>query len=112
MRLALLFRALAIFPWLVVSGCWLRIQEMGTGAGWFAGGLRQELAELNRRWAQGRAHVESYGAAPVIVYAPEEERHGNFYDAAYAAICARPEWMQRFGKVHAQGRSLPKPAPH
>jgi hypothetical protein len=44
----------------------------------------------------------------VIVYAPEEGRHGNFFDASYAAIAARPEWMRRFDKIHAQGRSLPK----
>jgi hypothetical protein len=46
----------------------------------------------------------------VVVYSPEGERHGNFFDAAYCAICARPEWMRRFDKVHAQAaRSLPKP---
>ena len=38
-------------------------------------------------------------------------RHGNFFDAAYAAILGRPEWMRRFSKVHAQAaRSLPRPA--
>jgi hypothetical protein len=52
--------------------------------------------------------VESYGDPPVIVYAPDGERHGNFYDAAYRAILARPEWMRRFDKIHAQGRALPK----
>ncbi len=36
--------------------------------------------------------------------------HGNFFDPAYAAILARPDWMRRFDKVHAQAaRSLPKP---
>ena len=35
-------------------------------------------------------------------------RHGNFFDPAYAAIAARPEWMRRFDKIHAQGRALPK----
>lgn len=74
----------------------------------YAGRLRQELIARNRRYAAGRAHVESYGGVPVIVYAPEEGRHGNFFDAAYAAIAGRPEWMRRFDKVHAQGRSLPK----
>jgi hypothetical protein len=66
--------------------------------------------------------VESYGNPPVSVYAPEHPtdedlsvgappeggRHGNFFDAAYAAIAARPEWMRRFDKIHAQGRALPK----
>ena len=62
----------------------------------------------NRLWARGRAHVESYGTPPVIVYAPDEDKHGNFFDAAYAAILRRAEWMRRFDKIHAQGRALPK----
>lgn len=70
--------------------------------------LRQELIARNRRYAAGRPHVESYGEFPVIVYAPEDGRHGNFIDDAYAAIEARPEWMRRFDKVHTLGRSLPK----
>ncbi len=75
---------------------------------WYASQLRIELGLRNRRWSQGRAHVESYGDPPVIVYAPEGLRHGNFFDAAFAAIVARPEWMRRFDKIHAQGRSLPE----
>jgi Restriction Endonuclease associating with ARP len=71
--------------------------------------LRLELGARNRRHARGRQHVESYGSSPVIVYAPDGEKHGNFFDASYAAIVARSEWMRRFGKIHAQaGRSLPK----
>ncbi len=101
-----------------------------------AGELRRDLALRSRKWARGRAHVESYGGDPVVVFAPEhpidedlsvetppeypadEElsagystpfpRHGNFFDAAYAAIARRPEWMRRFNKIHAQGRSLPR----
>jgi hypothetical protein len=80
---------------------------MTAGNGSYASQLRQELCLRNRQHARGRAHVESYGSAPVIVYAPEEGRHGNFLDAAYAAIVERPEWMRRFDKIHAQGRSLP-----
>jgi hypothetical protein len=76
----------------------------------YARQLRFDLIARNREWARGRAHVESYGSAPVIVYPPEGERHGNFFDAAYCAICAQPEWMRRFDKVHAQAaRSLPRP---
>ena len=72
--------------------------------------LRLELAARNRSYARGRAHVESYGSAPVVVYEPDGGSHGNFFDAAYAAILARPEWMRRFDKIHAQAaRSLPKP---
>jgi len=96
---------------------------MAAGAGWYAGELRRELTERNRVWARGngrvRPHVESYGANPVIVYHPVGEDpsvgtqagsigHGNFFDASYAAIVANKEWMRRFDKIHAQGRTLPK----
>jgi hypothetical protein len=78
----------------------------------YAAQLRQELALRSRLHALGRAHVESYGANPVIVYAPEEDRHGNFFDAAYQAILAHPQWLRRFDKVHAQAaRALPRPQP-
>jgi hypothetical protein len=81
---------------------------MTVHASLYAGELRRELTARNRQWARGRAHVESYGAPPVIVYEPEPARHGNFFSEAYAAIVARPEWMRRFDKIHAQGRALPK----
>jgi hypothetical protein len=98
--------------------------EMTAQTGWYASRLRLELCARSRRYARGRAHVESYGEFPVIVYEPEHPtdqdlsagtpakiaRHGNFFDAAYAAILARPDWMRRFDKIHAQAaRSLPKP---
>jgi hypothetical protein len=73
-----------------------------------ASALRRELVLRNRRYARGREHIESYGSFPVIVYAPDGVRHGNFYDPAYAAIVARADWLRRFDKIHAQGRSLPK----
>jgi restriction endonuclease-like protein len=83
---------------------------MAMMAGWYANQLRQELTLRNRAYARGRAHVESYGGAPVIVYAPENGRHGNFFDPAYVAMTDRPEWLRRFEKVHAQAaRSLPRP---
>jgi hypothetical protein len=83
---------------------------MAEKASWYASQLRQELGQRNRRYASGRSYVESYGNPPVIVYAPQDGRHGNFFDAAYTAITARPEWMRRLDKVHAQAaRSLPKP---
>lgn len=70
--------------------------------------LRAELILRNRIYARRHPHVESYGSNPVIVYSPEDGRHGNFYPPAYAAISARPEWMRRFDKIHTQFRSLPK----
>jgi hypothetical protein len=78
-------------------------------SGWYASQLRQELIVRNRRHSHGRAHVESYGNPPVIVYAPEGCAHGNFFSPAYAAIAACPQWMRRFDKIHAQAaRTLPK----
>ena len=73
----------------------------------FASLLRSELMARNRQYARGRRHVESYGDPPVVVYAPDGTRHGNFFDPAYASIAARSEWFRRFDKVHAQMRSLP-----
>jgi hypothetical protein len=78
--------------------------------GLYAAQLRQELTLRSRIYARGRAHVESYGSVPVIVYEPDGSSHANFFDAAYSAIAATPDWMRRFDKVHAQAaRSLPKP---
>ena len=77
----------------------------------YAAALRQEIGARTRAWARRRPHVESYGDPPVIVFVPEEAQHGNFFHAAYEAILARPEWMRRFDKVHAQSRSLPKAEP-
>lgn len=82
---------------------------MAPGSSIYANQLRRELASRNRMYASGCPHVESYGGDPVIVYAPEAGCHGNFFDPAFKAIMAKPEWSRRFNKVHAQGRSLPKP---
>lgn len=80
-------------------------------ASWYISQLRRELGLRNQRYARGRTHVESYGSSPVIVYAPENGRHGNFFDPAHTAIIERPDWMRRFSKIHAQAsRSLPKPS--
>lgn len=82
---------------------------MPVKSSFYANELREQIRLHNQQYAHGRLHVESYGSAPVIVYAPEGERHGNFFDAAYEAIRLQPEWMRRFDKVHAQAaRSLPK----
>lgn len=86
-------------------------------SGAYASQLRHELCLRNRAYAGNRAHphahVESYGDPPVIVYAPENGRHGNFFDPAYAAIAARPDWLRCFDKIHAQAaRSLPRLADH
>ena len=96
---------------------------MAVNSGWYASALRRELGLRSRRWARGRAHVESYGSPPVIVFLPQQRkdeglsadgcaasaRHCNFFDPAYAAIATRSEWMRRFDKIHPREKSLPKP---
>ena len=108
----------------------LAVEGLRSNLGWmasadypYASQLRIELGLRSRLYARGRAHVESYGNPPVIVYEPEyptdedlsvgfqacSARHGNFFDRAYMVIAGRPEWMRRFDKVHTQGtRSLPR----
>src|SRR6202453_3652637 len=81
---------------------------MALKTGWYATELRRGLGARARLWAQGRAHVQSYGSPAVTVYSPRDVRHGNFFDASYAAMAARAGWMRRFDKIHAQGRALPK----
>ncbi len=71
--------------------------------------LRCELTLRARAWAKGLPHAESYGANPVVVFAPDGERHGNFLASSYASICKNQKWLKRFNKIHAQGRALPRP---
>jgi len=74
--------------------------------------LRQELSVRNVAYAKARGvtHVCSFGEQSVIVYPPHsnDERHGNFIDASYAAILAQNEWKRRLAKAHPKVRSLPK----
>ena len=75
--------------------------------------LRHELSLRNAAYASSLRlpHVETYGDMPVVVYTPcaQERKHGNFFDASYAAILNQPEWNRRLAKVHSQaGRSLPE----
>src|SRR5437588_5141586 len=86
---------------------------MTPGLPGFANQLRRQLCARNQAFAgqQSLSHVLSYGALPVIVYAPETDgrRHGNFISSSYAEILKRPPWLRRLSKVHAQGkRALPR----
>jgi hypothetical protein len=75
--------------------------------------LRHELNLRNAAYASalGLPHAETYGDFPVVVYKPcvEKQKHGNFFDASYAAIVNQAEWKCRLKKVHSQARrSLPQ----
>jgi hypothetical protein len=51
----------------------------------------------------------SYGASPVVVYEPEDGRHGNFHPASYRKIVENDAWRRRLAKVHSSGGvELPK----
>jgi hypothetical protein len=51
--------------------------------------------------AHGLAYERTDGQVPSIIFARSEDgRHGNFHPLTYEAICARPEWKRRLGKVH------------
>jgi hypothetical protein len=79
---------------------------------YYASLLRQELNERNYAWAKRKncLHALTYGQAPCVVYAPDEEgQHGNFLDASYRAVLQNETWRRRLEKVLTQGRSsLPR----
>lgn len=67
-------------------------------------GLRRELSQRNMKRALERRHELSYGSLPSVIYQEEEAAHGNFIDASYKAICARPEWQKRLRKSYTGAR--------
>lgn len=76
----------------------------------FSAPLRRELAQRALKFAETNSlpHSLSYGETPVVCFAPEASRHGNFMAASYKAILANPNWRRRLAKIHGQGKkSLP-----
>jgi hypothetical protein len=72
--------------------------------------LRRDLTTraLNHARANALLHDLSTGASPAVLFGRDDQhqpvRHGNFHPAAYAAICAWPEWLRRLAKVHTASR--------
>jgi len=69
--------------------------------------LRRDLGAraLSLASARGLLHDISPGASPVVIFGRDEHgHHGNFHPAAYATICAHPEWVRRLAKVHTASR--------
>jgi len=87
------------------SACGVAV-EMTERAGIYSSALRPSLASAAQLGAE-TAHVESYGDPPVIVFAPENGRHGNFFILLTRDLCA-PRWL-RHSKDSCTGRSLPRP---
>ena len=75
-----------------------------TGARGMAAAVRVGIAERNLVRARGFAHELTRGGTPSVIYAPEGARHGNFLEASYKRIMARPEWARRLTKAHTAKR--------
>lgn len=73
----------------------------GLAAG-LAAGLRGEVN--GRSLGSELAHELTRGAQPSVIYAPTTGTHGNFVDASYKRILARPEWARRLTKAHTAKR--------
>jgi hypothetical protein len=74
---------------------------------WTAAQLRRDLNERAYRLAHlhGLLHDTSTGSSPSVLFGRDEDGvHGNFHNAAYARICAHPDWVRRLAKVHTASR--------
>jgi hypothetical protein len=72
-------------------------------------GLRTELSLRALRFAarRGLAYDRTDGTVPSVVFARGEcSGHGNFHAQTFEAICARPEWARRLGKVHTASKRV------
>jgi hypothetical protein len=72
--------------------------------------LRRDLTARALQHARTHSllHDLSTGNGRAVVFGrdeePESPRHGNFHPAAYAAICASPDWLRRLAKPHTASR--------
>ena len=73
-----------------------------------AAGLRREIAWRNLRRGRVHAHEVTYGSLPSVIFQECEAGHGNFLEASYRAIVARPEWAARLRKNYSADRWVPR----
>ncbi len=86
--------------------------SMPRGYGARAGRLRQTISQLNlMRATASTPHELSRGHSPSVIYAPSNESHGNFIDASYRRICAKPAWRKRLEKAHTAKRQARSSGP-
>ena len=63
--------------------------------------LRRELSARNLAWAEQLTHEATYGAVPCVIHAEQDDgSHGNFLDASWQRIQARPAWRRRLEKAY------------
>ena len=75
-----------------------------TGARAAGAGLRERVIAANLARAGGHAHELTRGSVPSVIYAPQGGGHGNFMEASYKRILARPAWAARLTKAHSSKR--------
>lgn len=71
--------------------------------------LRRDLSGRNSLRAQAHSHELTYSRTPSVIYGPSEEGcHGNFIQASYRRILARPEWRRRLEKSYTGSKLIPR----
>jgi hypothetical protein len=73
-----------------------------------AAGLRREIAWRNLLRGRVHAHEVTYGSLPSVIFQEGEGGHGNFLEASYEAIVARPEWAARLRKSYSADKWVPR----
>lgn len=71
-------------------------------------GLRREIAWRNLRRGRAYAHEVTYGRVPSVVFQECDGGHGNFLEASYEAVVARPEWAGRLKKSYSANKWVPR----
>jgi hypothetical protein len=73
--------------------------------------LRSELRVKAAQWAAKTSlpFYESRGKPSTILFetTPDGCNHGNFFDSAWKAVRAEPDWRERLKKPHSQRKALP-----
>ena len=68
----------------------------------YAPALRHEVIQRNR--VRALTHPHELTQSESVVYTPTGATHGNFIEASYRRILARPEWLARLRKPHTARR--------
>lgn len=86
--------------WDEVEMCEVEVEAPVRRGRRLANGLRAEVIGLGL--ASGKVHELTRGSS--VVFAPQASSHGNFIEASYRRILARPEWARRLSKIHTAKR--------
>ena len=72
--------------------------------------LKAQLRDGALAWQKrtGVPWYQSKGSPSTILFPADGDRHGNFFEPAWAAINADPAWKLRLEKQHSQVKALPE----